>query len=108
MMQNLGALISLTSHFKDSPDNFFWQCMRMMQGTPATWQQALGEVAAALQATPTHVALAWLRRLPGNPLPILGSLRQTRIDEALAGSELQLDAPTWFYLTEAARGIKAP
>jgi predicted oxidoreductase len=84
-----------------------WSPLAGGQFAPAL-QQALGEVATALQATPTQVALAWLRRLPGSPLPILGSLRQTRIDEALAGSGLQLDAPTWFYLAEAARGIKAP
>lgn len=71
-------------------------------------QQELEEVAAALQATPMQVALAWLRRLPGRPLPILGSLRESRIEEALAGAELQLDAPTWFYLAEAARGMRAP
>jgi len=71
-------------------------------------QQELEEVAAALQATPMQVALAWLRRLPGRPLPFLGSLRESRIEEALAGAELQLDAPTWFYLAEAARGMRAP
>ena len=71
-------------------------------------QQELEQVAAALQATPMQVALAWLRRLPGRPLPILGSLRESRIEKALAGAELQLDAPTWFYLAEAARGMRAP
>lgn len=75
---------------------------------PSALQQALAEVAEALQATPNQVALAWLRRLPGSPLPILGSLRWSRIEEALQGAALQLDAPTWFYLAEAARGIKAP
>jgi predicted oxidoreductase len=71
-------------------------------------QQALAEVAEALQATANQVALAWLRRLPGSPVPILGSLRWARIEEALKGATLQLDAPTWFYLAEAARGIRAP
>ncbi|MHA6492861.1 aldo/keto reductase [Pseudomonas borbori] len=71
-------------------------------------QQALGEVAASLDATPSQVALAWLRRLPGTPVPILGSLRWSRIEEALAGAHLQLDAPTWFYLAQAARGHEAP
>ena len=75
---------------------------------PAALQQALVEVGAVLQATPNQVALAWLRRLPGSPLPILGSLRWSRIEEALAGAALQLDAPTWFYLAEAARGVRAP
>ncbi|TWC30374.1 putative oxidoreductase [Pseudomonas sp. SJZ079] len=75
---------------------------------PPALQQALAEVGEAVQATPNQVALAWVRSLPGKPLPILGSLRWSRIEEALAGAALQLDAPTWFYLAEAARGIKAP
>lgn len=75
---------------------------------PPALQQALAEVAGVLQATPNQVALAWLRRLPGSPRPILGSLRWSRIEEALHGAALQLDAPTWFYLAEAARGHKVP
>ena len=65
---------------------------------------ALDEVASDLGATANQVALAWLRQLPGRPLPILGSLRWERIEEALLGAELELDRPAWFYLSEAARG----
>ena len=65
---------------------------------------ALDEVAADLGVTANQVALAWLRMLPGRPLPILGSLRWERIEEALRGAELELDRPAWFYLSEAARG----
>ncbi|MBU3059741.1 aldo/keto reductase [Pseudomonas indica] len=75
---------------------------------PVALQEALARVGEALGATPSQVALAWLRRLPGRPLPILGSLRWPRIEEALAGKDLELDAPTWFYLAEAARGYEAP
>ena len=75
---------------------------------PPALQQALAEVGEAVQATPSQVALAWVRSLPGKPLPVLGSLLWSRIEEALAGAALQLDAPTWFYLAEAARGVKAP
>lgn len=75
---------------------------------PVTLQEALARVGEALGATPSQVALAWLRRLPGRPLPILGSLRWPRIEEALAGKDLELDAPTWFYLAEMARGYEAP
>ena len=70
--------------------------------------KALDEVAEVHQVTPSQVALAWVRRLPGKPQPLLGSLRWSRIEEALAGVALQLDAPTWFHLAEAARGVKAP
>lgn len=67
-------------------------------------QRALEEVGAALGATPNQVALAWLRKLPGKPVPILGSLRWERIEEALLGADLQLDTQAWFYLAQAARG----
>lgn len=67
-------------------------------------RSALEEVAADRGATANQVALAWLRELPGRPLPILGSLRWKRIEEALLGAELELDRPAWFYLSEAARG----
>jgi predicted oxidoreductase len=66
--------------------------------------RALEEVGAALEATANQVALAWLRKLPGTPVPILGSLRWERIEEALLGADLQLDTPTWFYLAQSARG----
>ena len=68
---------------------------------------ALEEVAADRGATANQVALAWLRELPGSPLPILGSLRWERIEKALLGAELELDRPAWFYLSEAARGHEA-
>jgi len=70
-------------------------------------RSALDEVATDRGATANQVALAWLNMLPGRPLPILGSLRWERIEEALQGAELTLDRPTWFYLSEAARRHEA-
>ncbi|MCQ4318516.1 aldo/keto reductase [Pseudomonas zhaodongensis] len=69
-------------------------------------QTVLDEVGEALNATANQVALAWVRKLPGSPVPILGSLRWQRIEEALDGAHLQLDTPTWFRLAEAARGYE--
>lgn len=80
-----------------------WSPMAGGRFVPAL-QNVLEEVGAALGATANQVALAWLRKLPGNSVPILGSLRWDRIEEALLGANLQLDTPTWFYLAEAARG----
>jgi predicted oxidoreductase len=80
-----------------------WSPMAGGRFVPAL-QNVLEEVGAALGATANQVALAWLRKLPGSPVPILGSLRWERIEEALQGADLQLDTPTWFYLAEAARG----
>ncbi len=75
---------------------------------PLALQQALEAVADTLGATADQVALAWLRRLPGAPVPIIGSLRWSRIEAALAGAQLHLDAPTWFHLAQVARGYEAP
>nr|WP_298142401.1 aldo/keto reductase [uncultured Pseudomonas sp.] len=75
---------------------------------PVALQQALETVADTLGATADQVALAWLRRLPGEPVPIIGSLRWSRIENALAGAQLHLDAPTWFHLAQVARGHEAP
>ena len=75
---------------------------------PVALQQALATVADTLGATPDQVALAWLRRLPGAPVPIIGSLRWSRIENALAGAQLHLDTPTWFHLAQVARGYEAP
>ena len=64
---------------------------------------ALDEVAADRGATANQVALAWLRQLPGRPLPILAAC-------AGSGSRRRCWAPTRagpsrrFYLSEAARG----
>ena len=64
------------------------------------------EVAVSCGNTGALMALSMirLRKLPGKPVPILGSLRWERIEEALLGAELQLDTQTWFYLAQAARG----
>ncbi|WP_309485743.1 hypothetical protein [Halomonas sp. DQ26W] len=40
--------------------------------------------------TPAGLALAWLRALPGRPVPVVGSLKAER--------------PAWHALLEAARG----
>lgn len=54
--------------------------------------------------TSSGLALAWLRALPGHPVPVIGTLKETRIDELLSGARLRIDRPTWFALLEEARG----
>lgn len=66
--------------------------------------QSLERLAADYNASSSGLALAWLRALPGHPVPVIGTLRESRIDELLAGASLTLDRPTWFALLEEARG----
>ncbi|MFC6673026.1 aldo/keto reductase [Marinobacterium aestuariivivens] len=70
--------------------------------------ERLAEMAAQAGCGTTGLALAWLRRLPGQPVPVMGSLNDARIADALAGCELELSRPDWFALLEAARGQRVP
>ncbi|MBB3231194.1 aldo/keto reductase [Halomonas stenophila] len=54
--------------------------------------------------TPAGLALAWVRALPGRPLPVIGSLKSERIETLCRDAELELPRPAWFALLEAARG----
>ena len=60
--------------------------------------------AEALGVSPAGLALAWLRALPGRPLPVIGSLRPERIETLHRDASLELSRPAWFALLEAARG----
>ncbi|MDL4863606.1 aldo/keto reductase [Halomonas elongata] len=64
----------------------------------------LETLAAERDASPAGLALAWLRALPGQPLPVIGSLREQRIAQLLDDADQVLDRPTWYALLEAARG----
>jgi predicted oxidoreductase len=74
---------------------------RVMTG-PA--RPALLALAEAHGITPAGLALAWLRALPGRPLPVIGSLKAERIRILHADAALALPRPDWFALLEAARG----
>ncbi|MHB0775761.1 aldo/keto reductase [Halomonas sp. WWR20] len=64
---------------------------------------ALSRIAEGLGASTAGLALAWLRSLPGKPAPVIGTLKEARIQELLLGGHLDLDRPTWFALLEEAR-----
>ncbi|KGE77046.1 aldo/keto reductase [Halomonas salina] len=60
--------------------------------------------AEAHGVSPAGLALAWLRALPGRPLPVIGSLKPERIETLYRDASLELSRPAWFALLEAARG----
>ncbi|GGX86872.1 aryl-alcohol dehydrogenase [Litchfieldella qijiaojingensis] len=85
--------------------------MRPMAWSPlgggTVFEDVLGESLARLAqdftTSSAGLALAWLRGLPGHPVPVIGTLREQRIDELLSGACIRLDRPTWFALLEEAR-----
>ncbi len=60
--------------------------------------------AEAFGVSPAGLALAWVRALPGRPLPVIGSLKPERIATLCRDADLALDRPSWFALLESARG----
>ncbi|WP_280547960.1 aldo/keto reductase [Halomonas sp. 11-S5] len=66
--------------------------------------QALGRLADRHGVSPAGVALAWLRRLPGSPVPVIGTLDPARITTLRDEAQLSLSRRDWYTLLEAARG----
>ncbi|MFL1465371.1 aldo/keto reductase [Marinobacter sp. HN1S83] len=51
----------------------------------------------------TALAIAWLRQIPGTPVPVLGSMNPDRIHSALQGAQSLLPRPLWYRLLESVR-----
>nr|WP_067293509.1 aldo/keto reductase [Marinobacterium profundum] len=68
----------------------------------------LHELAEKVGCGPAGLAMAWLRRIPGAPVPVLGSLNEARISDALAGCRYEMQRSDWFALLEMARGQRVP
>ncbi|MEA3252642.1 MAG: aldo/keto reductase [Pseudomonadota bacterium] len=65
---------------------------------------SLSSLAEELGVSRAGLALAWLRRIPGSPVPVIGTLKAARIQALLADSNLTIDRATWFMLLEESRG----
>jgi aryl-alcohol dehydrogenase-like predicted oxidoreductase len=54
--------------------------------------EALRTIAAAKGATPTQLAIAWVRARGDDIVPIIGARRRDQLQEALGAMDLRLDA----------------
>ncbi|WP_355661750.1 aldo/keto reductase [Halomonas salifodinae] len=76
-------------------------------GGGSVFEDRLGRVLAAEAeahgCSPGALALAWLRRLPGGPVPVVGTLKPERLEALLQAPEPALAPPPWYALLEAAR-----
>ncbi|MGM0984324.1 MAG: aldo/keto reductase [Pseudomonadota bacterium] len=66
--------------------------------------QALKRLSAHHGVSPAGLALGWLRRLPGSPVPVIGTLNPARITTLQDEARLSLPRQDWYALLEAARG----
>ncbi|MEP1706051.1 MAG: aldo/keto reductase, partial [Marinobacter sp.] len=51
----------------------------------------------------TGLAIAWLRQIPGTPIPVLGSMNPERIHSALNGARSPMPRGLWYRLLESVR-----
>ncbi|MDR5904404.1 aldo/keto reductase [Franzmannia qiaohouensis] len=76
-------------------------------GGGVVFEDVLGECLSRLspqfETSAAGLALAWLRALPGSPVPVIGTLRGERIEELKDGAKLTLERSTWYALLEEAR-----
>ena len=59
-------------------------------------------------STRTVLALAWLLKHPAGIIPIIGSTKPDRIQEAAQAAQFELSREEWYRLFEAARGARLP
>jgi predicted oxidoreductase len=69
---------------------------------------ALQQLADKHSTTPTTIALAWLLRLPANPVLIHGGRRPDGLEQAVAATHLSLSREDWTSLLQAAQGHEVP
>ncbi|MFD1713791.1 aldo/keto reductase family oxidoreductase [Amnibacterium flavum] len=63
---------------------------------------ALDELAAKYDVTPTGIAVAWITRHPADIQVVLGTTKPARVAEAAAGSDIPLTRQEWYRLFTAA------
>ena len=68
----------------------------------------MGEIGARLGVSTTTLAIAWLLRLPCQPIPVIGSRRLSASDEAVAALSVELSADDWYRIWAASTGHEVP
>ncbi|MBT3344712.1 MAG: hypothetical protein HN712_27985 [Gemmatimonadetes bacterium] len=80
------------------------------------WQQQreagvcaqVAEMASTLGVTPGQLALAWLMKLPGGVIPLVGTASVEHITEAIGASDVSIDRDDWYELMVMGRGRGMP
>jgi len=71
----------------------------------AELNDAIDELAAAYDVTPTGIAVAWITRHPANMQVVLGTTKPQRVRDSAAGADVTLTREEWYRLFTAAGHI---
>lgn len=66
-------------------------------------RQAANELTEKYDTSLSTLLITWLLKHPVGLIPILGTTRLGRVDQAIQALSLQIDREDWYYLLEAAR-----
>jgi len=64
----------------------------------------LDELTEKYECTASQLLLAWLKRHPADIIPVLGTSRVERIEEALGALDIKMERVDWYRMLEASRG----
>lgn len=95
---------TMEAHLKDELRWLAWSPLGGGALADALPQELLATAKEETGLCETGLAIAWLRQLPGSPIPVLGSMRESRIRSAQAGAQSVLPRSLWYALLEAVRG----
>lgn len=65
-------------------------------------------IAQKYQVSTSGIIMAWLNKHPAQVMPVLGTHQITRVDDALAGFNIQLTDQEWFDIYTASLGYDIP
>jgi predicted oxidoreductase len=80
---------------------------RLMSGDTKLLQ-VIEEMALSYSTSTDAIGYAWLLSQPLPITVITGSMKWSRIEAAIQGTQISLSAKDWFYLLEVARGQRVP
>lgn len=69
---------------------------------------AIDSLKEKYEASTSQIALAWLLRLPCNGVPIMGTGKIGRLEEAADSTSIELERQDWFKLLVASQGHPVP
>lgn len=71
-------------------------------------RQLLEEMAEKYQSSVSGILLAWLWKIPGNIVPIIGTTNVQRIEVSVKAMQVELSREDWYALWIQAKGVKFP
>ncbi|RMF13854.1 MAG: aldo/keto reductase [Gammaproteobacteria bacterium] len=97
----------LEAHLHDGLKLLAWSPLAGGQW-PEALSQRLAQLAEEKGVAREAIALAWLKAIPGMPLPVVGTCNPERLAACAQVTDVQLNRPEWYALWEAARGHRVP